>query len=228
MSSGLAPSFHCLTTLGGVVAGSIRQTVPSPLHATQTEPKPIAIAVGPSPTLIGVCERVVGSIRVTTSSPSLAIQTAWSPTATSTGTARAGKRKRSTMSFVSGSMRSRPRYFVVTQVASEPAAIAVAKSSSRTLLPSGASVLGSRRVRLPSLPPSVQMVSLPSTSGAPYPAPLLAGPALGVGIDLGQVAVRAVSYPHVCDRGRVEGGLSAGGGVADGVGGAGSDDRDRV
>src|SRR6266540_3146053 len=46
MSSGLAPSFHCLTTLGGVVAGSIRQTVPSPLHATQTEPKPIAIGFG--------------------------------------------------------------------------------------------------------------------------------------------------------------------------------------
>src|SRR6266511_1054919 len=100
MSSGLAPSFHCLTTLGGVVAGSIRQIVPSPLHATQIEPKPYAIAVGPAAALIGVYKRVVGLIRVTTLSPSLAIQTAWaSSTATSTGTARAGKGKESTMSF---------------------------------------------------------------------------------------------------------------------------------
>src|SRR6266545_2798020 len=98
MSSGLAPSFHCLTTLGGVVAGSIRQTVPSPLHATQTEPKLIAIAVGLSPTSIVASEPDVGSIRVTTSSPSLAIQTKWAPTATSTGTAAV--RKGSTTVFV--------------------------------------------------------------------------------------------------------------------------------
>src|SRR5512133_2398846 len=129
MSSGLAPSFQCATT--SCVAGSIRQTVPSPLHATQTDPKPYVIAVGPSPTFTGSCERVVGSNRITWSLPSLAIQTAWPPTATSTGTADVGIC--STTLFVTGSMRSRPVYFVVTQAASGPAAIAVAKSGSETL-----------------------------------------------------------------------------------------------
>ena len=125
MSSGLAPSFQCATGLD--VAGSIRQTVPSRLHATQTESKPYAIAVGPSPTLIRVSIR---RSRIDTGHDVVAL--AYDPDrigADSNVNGDPGRdAKGSTTSFVSGSMRSRPLYFVVTQVASESAEIAVAKS----------------------------------------------------------------------------------------------------
>lgn len=64
------------------VAGSMRETVPSPEFATQTAP---ATAAGSSPTRMVSWEYVLGSRRVTESSPRFATQSAPRPYAIPTG-----------------------------------------------------------------------------------------------------------------------------------------------
>ncbi len=67
------------TTLS--VLGLIRETVPSSLLATQTEPVPNAIPAGERPTgIVAVTERLPGSIRATTPSVESTTQTAPAPT----------------------------------------------------------------------------------------------------------------------------------------------------
>src|SRR5262245_53395194 len=63
----------------------MRETVPSPVFATQTAPAPNATADGSSPTRIVVVEPESGSIRHTTSSPAQATQIAPSPKASAAG-----------------------------------------------------------------------------------------------------------------------------------------------
>src|SRR5262245_37694215 len=67
------------------VVGSMRETVPLLLFATQTAPFPYAIPVGASPTLIFVTFGLPGSTRVTVSSGVFATHTAPEPTATPVG-----------------------------------------------------------------------------------------------------------------------------------------------
>ena len=104
----------------------MRETVPSPLFATQTAPSPIAIPLGARPTpIVALMERVAGSIRTTVSSIALATQTAPSPTATAVG-------RLPTVSFCVAAVGS-TRVTVlltasVTQAASAPNATAVGSS----------------------------------------------------------------------------------------------------
>ena len=75
---GLPPTAIVLTTL--LLRGSIRDTVPSRLFATQTPPKPTMTSVGARPTgMVVVTELVAGSMRTTVSSRRSATQSAPAP-----------------------------------------------------------------------------------------------------------------------------------------------------
>src|SRR2546428_4037866 len=67
------------------VPGSILETVPSPLFATQTAPAPYAMPTGARPTGIELTDSVLGSIRDTAPWAVPVTQTAPPPTATPLG-----------------------------------------------------------------------------------------------------------------------------------------------
>ena len=79
MPAGALPTSIVFTSC--LVAGSMRDTVPSPAFATQTEPAPTATAAGCLPTGIWSVAFEPGSILVTMSSLSLVTQAAPCPKA---------------------------------------------------------------------------------------------------------------------------------------------------
>ena len=103
IACGLPPTSIVFTTLPRT--GSIRDTVPSRLFATQTLPKPTAMSVGERPTgIVVVTEFVAGSIRTTAPASRSATHTAPAPTATAS--APSPTVIDAITSFVTGSIRT--------------------------------------------------------------------------------------------------------------------------